>query len=84
MCAHTWPIYVSAGAGGELFNADTMMYMLTLINGSLERIRRAPQWKPGTVTHHHGHEDHQQYLEEPFQQAIAAIHRRMHQHGIPH
>jgi hypothetical protein len=84
VCAHTSPIYVSAGTGGDLFNADTMMYMLTLINGSLERIRRAPQWKPGTVTHHHGHEDHQQYLEEPFQQAIAAIHRRMHQHGIPH
>lgn len=84
ICAHTSPIYITAGPHSELFNADTMMYMLTLINGSLERIRRAPQWKPGTVTHHHGRDNHIEFLEEPFHQAIAAIHKRMHQHGIPH
>ena len=59
--------------------------MLTLLDGSLQYMRtRAPQWKPGTTTHHHHHHDHQQFLESPFQEAIAAIHQKMHQHGIPH
>jgi hypothetical protein len=62
-----------------------MQYMLTLLNGSLQYIRkRAPQWRPGTTTHHHNHVDHQAFLESPFQEAMAAIHRKMHEHGIPH
>ena len=42
------------------------------------------QHRPGTVTHHHGEEDHMAYLERPFLEAQAAIHRRMHHLGIPH
>jgi hypothetical protein len=83
--AHTSPIYLACGGEYDLFSPETMQYMLTLLDGSLQYIRkRAPQWRPGTTTHHHSHEDHQAFLESPFQQAIAAIHRKMHEHGIPH
>jgi len=33
------------------------------------------------VTHHHGEGDHEDYLERPFLEAQAAIHRRMHELG---
>lgn len=83
--AHTSPVYLACGDSYTLCDPSTMHYMLTLLDGSLEYIRRrAPQWKPGTVTHHHHHDDHQEFLEGPFHQAIAAIHRKMHEHGIPH
>jgi hypothetical protein len=83
--AHTSPVYLACGDTYDLFNPDTAHYMLTLLDGSLQYIRRrAPQWKPGTVTHHHGKIDHQAYLERPFQEAVAAIHRKLHEHGIPH
>jgi hypothetical protein len=36
------------------------------------------------VTHHHGETDHQAFLERPFQEAIAAVHKKLHEHGIPH
>ena len=37
-----------------------------------------------TSVPHHGEMDHLAYLERPFVEARAAIHRRMHQLGIPH
>jgi hypothetical protein len=83
--AHTSPIYLACGSEYHLFSPDTAHYMLTLIDGSLQYIRsRARQWKPGTVTHHHSHQDHQEFLESPFHEAAAALHRKMHEHGIPH
>jgi hypothetical protein len=61
-----------------------MQYMLTLLGGRLPYVRtRAPQWKPGTTTHHHSHHDHQQFLASPFQEAMAAYHHKKHEHGIP-
>ncbi|MCC6728150.1 MAG: CehA/McbA family metallohydrolase [Chthonomonadales bacterium] len=85
LMAHTSPVYVACGGDYDPFDHGTMQYMLTLIDGSLQYLRqRAPQWKPGDVTHHHGEADHQAYLERPFHEAIAAIHRRMHAHGVPH
>lgn len=83
--AHTSPIYVAVGDTAELFDAQTAAYMLTLIDGALSYIRqRSPRYAVGTVTHHHGEADHLAFLERPFQEAAAAIHRRMHQHGIAH
>jgi hypothetical protein len=83
--AHTSPVYLACGPEYDLFDAGTAHYMLTLLDGSLEYIRkRAAQWRPGTTTHHHGQEDHEAFLESPFREAIAAVHKRMHQHGIPH
>jgi hypothetical protein len=83
--AHTSPIYLTCGDAYDLFDPRTAHYMLTLLDGSLQHIRqRAPQWRPGTTTHHHGEPDHQTFLERPFHEAAAALHRKLHEHGIPH
>lgn len=68
-----------------MFDSGAANYLLTLIEGGLSYIRRrSPQYRPGSVTHHHGEADHIAYLERPFREAQEAIHRRMHQLGIPH
>ena len=83
--AHTSPIYVAVGEDWWMFDPETAHYMLTLIEGSCQYVRQtARHHKPGTVTHHHGQDDHLHYLEEPFHEAAAAIHRRLHQLGIAH
>jgi hypothetical protein len=83
--AHTSPVYLACGGEYDLFNPETAHYMLTLLDGSLQYIRqRSPQWRPGTTTHHHGEHDHQAFLERPFNEAIAAVHQKLHKHGIPH
>lgn len=83
--AHTSPVYVACGGDWQRFSPETAQYMLTLIDGTLTYIRnRSAQYRPGTVTHHHGEADHLAYLERPFREAIEAIHRRMHALGLPH
>lgn len=83
--AHTSPVYLAVGGEWWMFDPETANYMLTLIEGGLSYIReRARHHHPGTVTHHHGEEDHLEFLSRPFNQAREAIHRRMHQLGIPH
>ena len=37
-----------------------------------------------SVPHHHGEADHQAFLERPFDEAPAAIHKRLHELGIAH
>jgi hypothetical protein len=65
-----------------MFDPAAAQYMLTLIHGGLEYVRhRSRQWRPGTVTHHHGTDDHIAYLEEPFRQAIEAVDRRIREGG---
>ena len=83
--AHTSPIYIAVGGEWWMFNPETANYMLTLIEGGLSYIQQtARHHEPGTVTHHHGEDDHLAFLSRPFQEAREAIHRRMHQLGIPH
>jgi hypothetical protein len=83
--AHTSPVYVAVGGPWQMFDPGTANYLLTLLNGGLGFVReRSIQSRPGTVTHHHGRDDHLSYLEEPFHEAIAAIHAKMHEFGIPH
>lgn len=83
--AHTSPIYVACGGEWQLFDPATAQYMLTLIEGSLSYIRElSPRYPAERVTHHHGEADHQAYLERPFLEARAAIHRRLHELGITH
>lgn len=83
--AHTSPVYVACGGDYQLFDADAAQYMLTLLDGGLAYIRnRSRQHPPGTVDHHHGEHDHEAFLSRPFQEAQAAIHKRMHELGIPH
>jgi hypothetical protein len=84
--AHTSPIYIAVGGDWWMFDQDTASYMLTLIQGSLEHIRTnaLQDQDSSSVTHHHTHRDHQEFLESPFHEAADAIHKRMHQLGIPH
>jgi hypothetical protein len=83
--AHTSPIYLACGGEWWMFNSDTATYMLTLMEGSIQHVRHSSRrHAPGEATHHHGRADHLTYLEEPFKEAVAAIHQRMHQLGISH
>lgn len=83
--AHTSPIYVTTGNEYTLLEPATAQYMLTLISGGLDYIRHlSPQHTQYEVTHHHGFADHIGYLEEPFHEAVQALHARMHRLGIPH
>ena len=83
--AHTSPVYLACGGEWWMFDPQTAQYMLSLVEGSLHYIRHnSRQHLRDDVTHHHGEEDHLAYLERPFQQAREAIHRRMHQLGVPH
>jgi hypothetical protein len=84
--AHTSPVYIAVGGEWGMFDLGTAQYMLTLIEGSLEHIRHhARRFRnEGQVTHHHEQEDHQAFLEGPFHEARAAIHRRMHEAGVAH
>ena len=83
--AHTSPIYIACGGEWWMFDAGTAQYMLTLVDGCIHYMRHSSCQHPeGTVTHHHGEDDHMAYLEQPFLQAREAIHRRLHHHSIPH
>ena len=84
--AHTSPVYAAVGGKWHMFDAATCKYMLTLIDGSVEYIRKHARHHSheGDVTHHHGADDHAEFLEGPFKEAAAALHRRMHEMGIPH
>lgn len=85
LMAHTSPIYLAVGGEWWMFDQGAANYMLTLLKGGIDYIHeRSRQHEPGTVTHHHHRDDHLKFLEEPFRQAIDAIHKRMHALGIPH
>jgi hypothetical protein len=83
--AHTSPVYVACGGDWWLFDDAAAQYMLTLIEGTLAYIgKTAAHHPPGTVTHHHGEEDHLACLRRPFHEAREALHQRMHDLGVPH
>ena len=76
---HTSPIYLAVGGDWEMYSQDAAQYMLTLIEGGMSYIRQTShQHAPGTVTHHHGEDDHMAYLLRPFQEAHEAVLARMH------
>ena len=77
--AHTSPVYVQCGTDAwALFDEGVARYMQALVEGSLEHIRfGARRYPEGTVTHHHGGDDHLAYLEAPFLAALDQIARRL-------
>ena len=76
--AHTSPIYVACGGEWQRSDPAGLQYLLTLVDGSLEYMRQIPpRHAPGTVTRHHGEDDHQVWLERPFLEARAALTERL-------
>jgi hypothetical protein len=81
--AHTSPVYVATEPEWSMFDEATARYMLTLIDGCLTYIdRTAPYWEPGTVTHHHGEQDHKAWLRRPLEDARDVVEKRLAQHGV--
>jgi hypothetical protein len=75
--AHGGPVYVAPGGRYDLRDAGAEEYLVTLIGGGLEYVRRmAPREPDDRVTHAHGRADHQAWLEAPFHEAIAALRAR--------
>jgi hypothetical protein len=77
--AHTSPVYVATGAGPwSRFDPGHAAAMEAMIEGGLERIRRRSRRYPeDRITHHHGEEDHQAFLERPFLEALERIRERL-------
>jgi hypothetical protein len=76
--AHTSPVYVACGDAYGRTDESSLHYMLTLIEGSLSYVRElSTQHHPGTVTHHHGQDDHMAYLSKPFLEARQVLERRL-------
>ena len=75
--AHTSPVYVTTGGEWASRDDGAARYMLTLVEGGLQYVQEtAGHYPTGTVTHHHGRDDHMSYLEGPFHEAVAALRAR--------
>jgi hypothetical protein len=74
IAAHTSPVYLAV-PGQDLFSAHVATYMLTLIDG-------AETWVKTLATR----PDAQRFARtlKVFSDARERLHRRMHEHGIPH
>jgi hypothetical protein len=74
VAAHTSPVYVLV-AGKELFSPETAAYMLTLIDGAqtwIENLAIRPDL------------ERFEKIRKTFSDARERLHRKMHEHGIPH
>ena len=66
-----------------MFNRETADYMLKLIEGGMSYIEEtAARHTPGTVTHHHGEDDHLAFLHRPYIQARNLINQRIKNSGL--
>jgi hypothetical protein len=75
--AHTSPVYITTNGEWSSRDDAAAEYMLTLVEGGLQYVRKtAVRYPTGTVTHHHGRDDHLSYLEGPFHEALAALRAR--------
>ena len=76
--AHTSPVYVACGGDWWMFDEGTARHMLTVLDGSMRYIEGGSlQHRHGTVTHHHGEDDHIAYLKRPFLEAQAKVEERL-------
>jgi hypothetical protein len=69
--AHTSPVYVAFG-DGEWTRSDPAQIerMRTLVEAGIGRLRAGRRYPEDRITHHHGEEDHQAFLERPFREAL--------------
>ena len=72
--AHTSPVYLTV-PGHDLFSPETAAYMLALIDGSelfVENLATRPDPERFAATR------------KVFENARAVLHRRLHEHNVPH
>lgn len=72
---HTSPVYLSCGSDDwNRYDARVARYLLTQVEGSLSYVDRVPRYhRPGSVTHHHGQDDHRAFLRRPLLEAQTAL-----------
>jgi hypothetical protein len=76
--AHTSPIYVTCGQGEwSRFDPERARAMLALIDAGIGRLREGRAYPEDRITHHHGEEDHQAFLERPFLEALERVRTRL-------
>ena len=76
--AHTSPVYVACGGDWKMFDKETALHMLSVLEADLTYIRNiSPQHSHGNITHHHGETDHIAYLSRPFLEARDTIRERI-------
>ena len=76
--AHTSPVYVACGGDWWMFDEATARHMLAVLDGSMRYIEAGSlQHRHGTVTHHHGEDDHIAYLKRPFLEAQELVEERL-------
>ena len=66
-----------------MFDEKTARHMLTVFEGDMSIMRNIThQHEHGSVTHHHGQDDHLEYLSKPFIEARNAVLKKMEKYGI--
>ena len=76
--AHTSPVYVEVDGDWYMFDRNTLEHMLTVVNGDIEYIEStSSQYSNGNVTHHHGEDDHLDWLKRPFLEARELLVNRL-------
>jgi hypothetical protein len=80
--AHTSPVYVACGdEEWSRFDRDRARAMLAMIDGGIARLRTGRRYPEERITHHHGHADHQAFVERPFMEARGLVRARLDESG---
>jgi hypothetical protein len=80
--AHTSPVYVACGdEEWSRFDRDRARAMLAMIDAGIARLRTGRRYPEERITHHHGHADHQAFVERPFMEARGLVRARLDESG---
>ena len=75
--AHTSPVYVACGDGDwTRVDPDRTRAMVAQIEAGIGRLRSGRRYPEERITHHHGEDDHQAFLERPFREALERVRAR--------
>lgn len=76
--AHTSPVYVACGGPWAMADRPSLRYIRTVVAGARDYVRHtAIRRDDRTTTHHHGQPNHLAWLQQPFDDALLALDRRL-------
>ena len=76
--SHTSPVYVACGGPWAMADPRSLNYIRTVVAGARDYIQHtAIRRNDRTTTHHHGHPNHLAWLQQPFDDALDALDRRL-------